>query len=131
MGNLIQNNNDDERVLKIELPDGTEGEIPIQDATQRGQIVRGDMLSMIPELDLPTLKEGGVIKEYDKGEKVRRGWVKKYEDSFKTDKQKKKEKIKSTLKKAGEHLAKSLREKRESKLIAKEGSFFNKSRKKK
>ena len=33
---------------------------------------------------IPELKEGGVIKEYDKGEKVRRGWVKDYEERFKT-----------------------------------------------
>ena len=74
MANLIKKDESVEKALKIELPDGTEGEIPIQDATERGQIISGDMV----------YKEGGEIKEYDQGEKVRKGWVKDYEDRFKT-----------------------------------------------
>ena len=73
MANLIKKDESVEKALKIELPDGTEGEIPLQDATERGEIITGDMV----------YKEGGEIKKYDQGEKVRKGWVKDYEDRFK------------------------------------------------
>jgi hypothetical protein len=96
MANLIKKDESVEKALKIELPDGTEGEIPIQDATERGQIISGDMV----------YKEGGEVKKYieggpttekserrklhptgrelEKGGEVRKGWVKDYEDRFKT-----------------------------------------------
>ena len=78
MANLIKKDESVEKALKVELPDGTEGEIPIRDATERGSILTGDFI--------PEFKHGGVIKKYDQGEEVRKEWVKEYEDRFKNPK---------------------------------------------
>ena len=80
MANLIQKGSgeNEEKAIKVELPDGTAGEIPIQDAALRTSVYDANNIPAY----LPDYKEGGKVKKYDKGEKVRRGWVEDYEERF-------------------------------------------------
>ena len=81
MANLIQKGSgeNEEKAIKVELPDGTAGEIPIQDAALRTSVYDANNIPAY----LPDYKEGGKVKKYDEGEKVRRGWVEDYEERFK------------------------------------------------
>ena len=61
MANLIQRGSgkQEEKVIKVELPDGTAGDIPIQDAAVRTEMFDANN---VPQYT-PGYKEGGKIKK--------------------------------------------------------------------
>ena len=70
MGNLIQEGSGEyeEKVIKVELPDGTSGQIPIQDAALRTKIFDA---SNVPQYT-PGYKDGGKIKKSKKKKKKKK-----------------------------------------------------------
>jgi hypothetical protein len=57
MADLLKTDDTKQKAIKVELPDGTSGEIPIHDAATRTEVVMG-------------YGEGGEVKKYKKGDKI-------------------------------------------------------------
>ena len=76
MANLIQKGSgkQEEKVIKVELPDGTAGEIPIRDAAARTEIFDANN---VPQYT-PGYKEGGEVKKYEQGRAIYRATGKNY-----------------------------------------------------
>ena len=81
MADLLKTDDTKQKAIKVELPYGTSGEIPIHDAATRTEVVMGD-------------GEGGEVKKYKKGDKVERAPQAKEIPKPKRQKPKKKKKQK-------------------------------------
>jgi hypothetical protein len=57
MADLIQRDETKQKAIKVELPDGTAGELPIMDASDRVDLLMGY------GPDIETYKKGGKIKK--------------------------------------------------------------------